>query len=91
MQDIMNWAWREDKALLAFKLLGSQIHNLDPMQKGQIWNTTGIDLARNNVQAIYLGKIIKLAFQCILQTWIWSSLEGVMVNLLQLVQALEFQ
>ena len=44
IQDIMNWASREDKALLAlFKLLGSKIHNLDPMQKGQIWNNTGID------------------------------------------------
>ena len=44
MQDIMNWAWREDKALLAlFKLLDDQIHNLDPMQKGQIRNNTSID------------------------------------------------
>ena len=44
MQDIMNWAWREDKALWAlFKLSGSQIHNLDQMQKGKIQNTTGID------------------------------------------------
>jgi len=38
-----------------------------------------------------VGKIIKLAFQCILQSWIWSSLEGVMINLLQLVQAWEFK
>ena len=38
-----------------------------------------------------IGKIIKLAFQCILQRWIWSSLEGVMINLLQLVQAWEFK
>ena len=31
-EKLTNWAWREDKALLAlFKLLGSQIHNLDPM------------------------------------------------------------
>ena len=35
MQDVMNWAWKEDKVLWAlFKLLGSQIHNLDQMQKG---------------------------------------------------------
>ena len=35
--------WREDKALWAlFKLLGSQIHNLDQMQKGQIRNKSGI-------------------------------------------------
>ena len=44
MQDIMNWAWREDKALWAlFKLLGSQIDNLDQMQKGQIQNKNCID------------------------------------------------
>ncbi|KAK9211984.1 hypothetical protein WN943_001363 [Citrus x changshan-huyou] len=44
MQDIMNWAWRNDKALLAlFKLLGSQIHNLDPIQKEQIRNKTKLD------------------------------------------------
>ena len=44
MQDIMNWAWREDKALWPlFKLLGSQIHNLDQMKKGKIWNKSGID------------------------------------------------
>ena len=54
MQDIMNWVWREDKALLAlFKLLGSQIHNLDQMQKGQIQNKIGIDWAKTNVQALY--------------------------------------
>ena len=40
----MNWVWREDEALLAlFKLLGSQIHNLDPMQKEKIQNKTDID------------------------------------------------
>ena len=34
---------REDKTLLAlFKLLGSQIHNLDPMQKWKIRNKNGI-------------------------------------------------
>ena len=38
-----------------------------------------------------IGKIIKLNFQRNLQSWIWSSLEGVMTNLLQLVQAWEFQ
>ena len=38
-----------------------------------------------------VGNIIKLVFQCILQSWIWSSLEGVMINLLQLVQAWEFK
>ena len=39
MQDFMNWSKREDKALLAlFNLLGNQIQNLDPMQKGQIRN-----------------------------------------------------
>ena len=33
-----------------------------------------------------IGKIIKLTFQCNLQSWISSSLKGVMTNLLQLVQ-----
>lgn len=57
MQDIMNWAWREDKALWAlFKLLGSQIHNLDQMQKGQIRNKSSIDWAKINVQTIYRWK-----------------------------------
>ena len=41
---MMNWAWREDKALQAlFKLLGSKIHNLGQMQKGKIWNKFCID------------------------------------------------
>ena len=44
MQDIMNWAWREDKTLWAlFKLFGSQIHNLDQMYRRQSWTKTGID------------------------------------------------
>ena len=44
MQDIMNWAWREEKALWAlFKVFGSHIYNLDQMQKGKIQNKTGID------------------------------------------------
>ena len=43
-QDIMNWAWREDKALWTlFKLLGNQISNLNPMQKEQTRNKIGID------------------------------------------------
>ena len=38
-----------------------------------------------------VGKIIMLTFQCNLQSWISSSLEGVMTNLLYLIQAWEFQ
>ena len=44
MQEIINWAWRKDKALQAlFNLFGSQIHNLDQMPKRKIWNKIGID------------------------------------------------
>ena len=32
-----------------------------------------------------IEKLIKLTFQCNLQSWIWSSLEGFVTNLLQLV------
>ena len=38
--------------------IGSQIHNLDPMQKWKIRNKIGIDWARTNVQAIYYWKAI---------------------------------
>ena len=41
---------------IVFKLLDSQIHNLDQMQKGQIRNKSGIDWARIDVQAIYHWK-----------------------------------
>ena len=63
MQDIMNWASREDKALWAlFKLLGSQIHNLYQMQKGQIRHRT-ILIEPEVIYKLYtIGKIIKLAF-----------------------------
>lgn len=44
MQEIMNWAQREDKAFWAlFKLLDSHRCNLGQMQKRQIQNKTGVD------------------------------------------------
>ena len=44
MQDMMNWAGREDNALLSlFKPLDNQIHNSGQMQKWQIQNKTCID------------------------------------------------
>ena len=58
MQDIMNWAWREDKALLAlFKLLDSQIHNLDQMPKGLVLIEPELMCKLYTVE-----KIIKLTF-----------------------------
>ena len=61
------------------------------MQKGQIRNKTCIDCIGINCKLYIIGNIIKLTFQCNLQSKILSHLEDIMTNLLQLVQAWEFQ
>ena len=69
MQDMMSWAWREDKALWAlFKLLGSQYTIWVKCRMGKF----GIKLVLIELKLMCklytIRKIIKLTFECNLQS-----------------------